>query len=199
MKNPYTTLGVAQTASRDDVKRAYRKRAKKAHPDRVGGNHEEMAELNRAYALLEDPEKRARYDSGEDPDRPKQTLEQEAEAMLLGAMDAVYNTHKATDNLAEALRKTLTAAKAGQTQELVKAERAAKKAARVLKCLKGGERFRPYLEERAAQAQRNEATVKRCLEVLEVALTYAAEVGWDDPEAAQQTQNPFFATYRTTT
>ena len=183
MKNPYTTLGVAQTASRDEVKRAYRTRAKKAHPDRKGGNHEEMAELNRAYALLEDPAKRARYDSGEDPDRPRQTLEQEDEAMLLGAMDAVYDTHKLVDNMAEALRKTLMAAQAGQTQELAKAERAAKKAARVVKCLKGGERFRPYLEEKVAQAQRAEATVKHTLEVLAVALTYAQEVGWDDPEA----------------
>ncbi len=191
MKNPYTTLGVPQTASKDEVKRAYRKRAKKAHPDRKGGNHEEMADLNRAYALLEDPEKRARYDSGEDPDRPKLTPAEEAEAMLLGAMDAVYNTHKATDNLAEALRRTLVAARAGQQTELVKAERAAKKASRVLKCLKGGERFRPFLEEKLAKAQRDERTVKHCLEIIEMALGLAADVGWDDPEAANSPHQTF--------
>ena len=45
--NPYETLGVPSDASDADIKRAYRREIRKAHPDR-GGTNEDMAELNRA-------------------------------------------------------------------------------------------------------------------------------------------------------
>lgn len=183
MKDPYTTLGVSRAASRDEVKRAYRKRAKRAHPDRSGGSHETMAELNRAYALLEDPAKRARYDAGEDPDAPQRTLEQQAEAMLLSAMEAVYGTHSDTQDMAAALRGTLAGAMAAQRAEVAKARRAEAKAERVLRCLRGGERFRPFLEAKAAEARRAAATVAHNLEVLALATSYAEAVRWEDPEA----------------
>lgn len=183
MNDPYETLGVARTASRDEIKRAYRKGAKKAHPDRAGGSNAKMSELNRAYALLEDPAKRARYDAGDDPDREPQSIEAQAEEMLLSAMDAVFSVHKDSENLAESLRKTLLIAQNSMKQEVAKAERAAKKASKVLRCLKKGERFRPMFEKKVAEAKRTEAAVRRNLEALSLALKLAAEVGWEDPEA----------------
>lgn len=185
MKDPYTTLGVPRTASSDEVKRAYRKRAKKAHPDRKGGSHEAMTELNHAYALLLDPVKRLRYDAGEDPDRPARTLEQEAEAMVVSAMEAVYNANKPTDDMALALRLTLSNAIAGQKQELAKAERALKKAERVLRCLQNGERFKPLLMAKADEARRAATVAQHNLEVLALAMTFGEGVGWDDPDKVQ--------------
>lgn len=61
----YATLGVATDASVDDIKRAYRRAARHAHPDR-GGSHERMQALNEAKDVLTDPARRARYDAGED-------------------------------------------------------------------------------------------------------------------------------------
>jgi curved DNA-binding protein len=60
----YETLGVARDASADDIRRAYRKLARKHHPD---VNHEPEAEdrfktISEAYEVLRDPETRARYD-----------------------------------------------------------------------------------------------------------------------------------------
>jgi molecular chaperone DnaJ len=69
----YEVLGVPRNASPDDVKKAFRKLAKQYHPDqnREAGAEDRFKEINDAYAVLSDPEKRARYDrygmAGVDP------------------------------------------------------------------------------------------------------------------------------------
>ncbi|WP_126173344.1 DnaJ C-terminal domain-containing protein [Altericroceibacterium xinjiangense] len=68
MADPYTTLGVARSASEKDIKSAYRKLAKELHPDRNADNPkaaERFSEVTRAYDLLSDKDKRARFDRGE--------------------------------------------------------------------------------------------------------------------------------------
>lgn len=62
----YAALGVEHDASPDEIKQAYRRQASGAHPDK-GGSDKAMAEINRAYEVLGDMERRTRYDeTGED-------------------------------------------------------------------------------------------------------------------------------------
>lgn len=62
MKNYYSILGVNKTASPEDIKRAYRRLASQHHPDK-GGDKERFQEIQEAYAVLSDEQKRQEYDS----------------------------------------------------------------------------------------------------------------------------------------
>ena len=57
----YKTLGVPRTATADEIKKAFRKLARKHHPD-AGGDEAKFKELNEAYEVLSDEKKRALYD-----------------------------------------------------------------------------------------------------------------------------------------
>jgi curved DNA-binding protein CbpA len=65
-KDYYGVLGVPETASADDLDRAYRGEARKRHPD-GGGSEEEMKSLNEAHDILSDPETRKAYDAERRP------------------------------------------------------------------------------------------------------------------------------------
>jgi DnaJ-class molecular chaperone len=68
MKDPYSVLGVPRGASEDEIKRAYRRLAKKLHPDLNPGKRaieQQFKDITAAYDFLSDPRRRARYDRGE--------------------------------------------------------------------------------------------------------------------------------------
>lgn len=67
-QNPYTVLNVSSTASADEIRSAYRKLAKKYHPDLNPGNAQaelRFKEINQANDIIGDPERRAKFDRGE--------------------------------------------------------------------------------------------------------------------------------------
>jgi DnaJ-class molecular chaperone len=66
--DPYETLGVKRDASQSDIQTAYRRRAKRLHPDLNPGNkqaEQDFKDLSAAYEILRDEEKRGRFDRGE--------------------------------------------------------------------------------------------------------------------------------------
>ncbi len=68
MRDPYTILGVPKSASADDIKKAYRKLAKKFHPDQNKTDpkaKDKFSEANSAYEILGDEKKKAQFDRGE--------------------------------------------------------------------------------------------------------------------------------------
>ena len=67
MRDPYTVLGVAKGAAQDDVKKAYRRLAKKYHPDqsKEPKAKDRFAEVGAAYEILGDEKKRGQFDRGE--------------------------------------------------------------------------------------------------------------------------------------
>ena len=67
-RDPYDILGVAPTAPAEEIQKAYRKLAKKLHPDLNPGNaeaEEKFKEIASAYGLVGDAEKREKFDNGE--------------------------------------------------------------------------------------------------------------------------------------
>lgn len=71
MADYYEVLGIDRTASQDEIKKAYRKLSRKYHPDIAGAEFEEkFKEVNTAYEVLSDDDKRRMYDQGVDPLNP---------------------------------------------------------------------------------------------------------------------------------
>jgi DnaJ-class molecular chaperone len=84
MQNPYDVLEIDKTASKEEIKKAYKKKAKKTHPD-AGGSEEEFKQVNQAYMILYDDNERAYYDKhGKAKENtPKSTLMDEACSSLI--------------------------------------------------------------------------------------------------------------------
>ena len=61
-KDYYKILGVSKEASVDEMKSSFRSLSKKHHPD-VGGDEEKFKEINEAYSVLSDPQKKQEYDN----------------------------------------------------------------------------------------------------------------------------------------
>ncbi|MCX6735968.1 MAG: molecular chaperone DnaJ [Candidatus Parcubacteria bacterium] len=59
----YKILGINKDATKDDIKKAFRKLAHQYHPDKQGGNEAKFKEINEAYQILSDDSKRASYDT----------------------------------------------------------------------------------------------------------------------------------------
>lgn len=71
MTDYYKVLGVDHNASDDEIRKAYRKMSRKYHPDIAGAEFEEkFKEVNAAYDVLSNPEKRRMVDMGVDPNDP---------------------------------------------------------------------------------------------------------------------------------
>ena len=107
--DPYTVLGVKRNASQDDIQKAYRRLAKKFHPDLNPGNkqaEEQFKEVSAAYDLLGDADKRARYDRSEidasGTERPQQRFYRDfAEGGSPYASDAGFADFAADDILSQ--------------------------------------------------------------------------------------------------
>lgn len=77
----YEILGLRADASAAAIKRAYRRASAKAHPDRAGGNADLQADVNKAYAILGDAQKRLHYDSTGETDDELTDEQQAANVM----------------------------------------------------------------------------------------------------------------------
>lgn len=102
----YDTLGVPKDANAVAIKRAYRKKRAKAHPDREGGSHQAMVALTRAYDTLSDSDKRARYDqTGEDAQASTPPpLDTQARNLIMGLFDQIVEHADDTQPLIELVR-----------------------------------------------------------------------------------------------
>ncbi len=95
MSDPYEILGVAKTATQDEIKKSYRKLAKKFHPDLNPGNKEaekKFKAVNHAFDQIGTPEAKAKFDRGETDEQQQQQYEEFMRNQ--GKRQSYYNTQR---------------------------------------------------------------------------------------------------------
>lgn len=86
--NPYNVLGVKSDADIDAIKASFRRLASKHHPDREGGDTEKFKEVQKAYEVLSDPEKRAQYDQYGHKPNPHETTDRIITEVLVNLIES---------------------------------------------------------------------------------------------------------------
>lgn len=133
----YDTLGVPKDASKEEITSAYRKKAQKSHPDRKGGDVEKFQMVQRAYEVLSDNSRRARYDkTGADDqqiDDPKSLAANHVVAMFISLLDQYDIEH--TDFIA-LIRDATKAKEAEDRMKLSSIEQAISRRRKAIKRIK---------------------------------------------------------------
>lgn len=89
-KDLYKILGVKKSASADEVRKAYRKKAKECHPDMKNGNPERFALVKKSYDILSDEERRRKYDAtGDETEKQPENTFSDAMNVVAAMLNAV--------------------------------------------------------------------------------------------------------------
>lgn len=106
--NPYEILGVKPDATQEQIKKAYRTKAQKAHPDKHGGNTEEFQAIQKAYEILRDPERRAMFDRTGSTEEGQETLVQMAIKELIPMFfSVVQNANSKKEDIVGKVKKQI--------------------------------------------------------------------------------------------
>lgn len=169
--NFYEALGVPRGASSDEVKRAYRKRRAKAHPDK-GGDTATFALVQKAFETLSDDEARKHYDrTGAAPDSPpdmRSMALQQLAAMVLQVVEQAPNVDS-LDILASVKRSIADGMTRGRQQESATQAQIAKlnRAAKRIKT-KGDNIIKTFLETKARELEAALEGTRRHIELGEM-------------------------------
>lgn len=122
-QNYYDILDVPRDANKAEITRAYKKKAMTLHPDRVNGGIEQFQELQEAFSVLSDPEKRAKYDRGDDigVEQGPQQVAYERLGMLFQQMAPKASTNK---DFVDQIRRSLVQGKTKMKTDMAALDKA---------------------------------------------------------------------------
>lgn len=129
----YTTLDLPIDATQDEIKKAYRSKAQKHHPDK-NGDKEAFQAIQKAYDVLSDPDTRAYCDEHGSEPQQGPTLKDEAMALLVQAIDQVIQqTDVDFENVLENAKDLISQKSKATQEEIDKMEKMLQKAAKAAK------------------------------------------------------------------
>lgn len=187
--NHYETLGVARDATPEQIKAAYRKASKKAHPDK-GGSDEAMAAVNQAHDVLSDPERRKHYDRTGQDGVKVQTIEERAQGVVLNMFDEwLKSDNPPGGNLIELMKNGSKQAKAMAEDQIGKQRRKIVRWEKSLKRIRGPEFFGDLVRHKIKEAQESIAGYEEGIKVTEAVTKLLGQFTDTEPEAVKP--NPF--------
>lgn len=133
----YKLLGVDKKADKATIKKAFKSKSSKAHPDRKGGDSKVMAELNAAYDVLSDDAKRKRYDASGDTSIPKNPRQMAEQGIMVLLMAVLQGDDEFNGDIIAHLKKRVDANSANIQQGINQARKRIAKMERMLKRLSG--------------------------------------------------------------
>jgi curved DNA-binding protein CbpA len=186
-KTYYDILGVAKEASAEEIKKAYRKKAKQFHPDTNATDGEAMAELNVAYEVLSDPEKRTLYDATGSGSDPREKMEAEAREGITALIIQYIQAKEGQGDVMTAVLADIRNQLRAQEANVAEGEKVLQGLSRGLKKLKfkgkGHDYARTALEIRIEDVRHKIELSRLCVERIKLASTlvneYEYEVSWD--------------------
>lgn len=198
MTSLYTILDVENDASQEDIKKAYRKKAQAHHPDKEGGDEELFKEIQKAYEILSDANKRKHYD--ETGEESKDNLNNEVIESLIGIVLNVIqgNDVKRNNILATAItlvNRQQDTHRSKRKQATLEHERLVE-AARRITCVKGKENIlKLAIESQANRIKLAMREIDKVLaigeEILVVIADYSYETDQPQSPAASSVYRPW--------
>lgn len=194
MIDHYQTLGADRGASQEEIKQAWRRASKQHHPDREGGDPEEMARVNAAYECLGDPERRAEYDSTGKDMKPG-SLEQEAREALLQLFKLTLDGghENVMQHVHELLGRNKAMHRAKMEGEADQRMRYAKRTGKV-RVRSGMNLYQLLIDQKLAALDSSIDKAARVIEVLDKAGEMLANYEQDEVEPAQKSAYSLYFT-----
>lgn len=189
--NPYHVLGVDQKADGKQIKAAYRRLSALHHPDKSTGDVNRFRELQDAYDVLKDPDRRKRYDATGRTDEFKATP-QRVQAFIETTMHSVIEAQRPDgssddpvfENIRDKILATLLAARIEIKNQLFKTQRKLERCQRMIDRFKPKTEFDPVGQSLSkekdrlqAELHKHEDALELSIEVERVLKTYEYEVG----------------------
>jgi curved DNA-binding protein CbpA len=174
----YETLGVSKNSDQGQIKAAWRRKARENHPDREGGDAKKMAEVNRAYGVLGEEEKRKHYDKyGESP--IEETRESQAKTHLTAMMFEVCDSDYLSilDEVRNRIETNIEGGIEHKKAIQKKVDKLLKRKGR-LKSKNGENFFEAILDSKIAQGESTIKSVEETLGILELMLEMLAN--WEE-------------------
>lgn len=192
MTTHYEVLGVAPEATPAEIKAAYRRLAAENHPDRKQGDKEKMTDINRAYMILRDPEKRTRYDRTGQDDR-QDSIEHEAIELITDGFAAYLESGEESDPLEQmrdATRASIEKLCDSIERDKQRLARIARKVKFVRRKKAGRDLFAQTVQYKKKNIQGEIESAERFLKVLDMALAMLDDYECDGP-SYRQPPSPF--------
>lgn len=189
MTDHYQTLGVARDATPAEIKKAYRKLASKHHSDRVGGDHDTMANITVAYRILSDPDKRTHYDKtgGE---KSLTDVEAQAAQMIAAAFNAYLESGSDDEDPVARIRESIntsvktTEAKIIQLRASIR--RIERKAKQVVRKRQGEDLYAAVVRDRIRKLEADIANCNQYLEMAAKGIELMADYEFTGPEQSTE-------------